>query len=617
MTSCCRTTLLHRLPLLLVVLVITATVAVASPAVLSGQVLTDRQRPLAGVAIKASDGSSALTGADGCFSLQLEFGSNYTVRAAKDDYRFVPAEKQITLSCAEMTLDFVASQATAADAAATTEGLFQLSSPLALAAKKPAAPTGQVQPAMVLGPDAYEVDDRSYLASWITSGQTQNHTLHVGTDVDFVHFHLDSPSEVRIWTSGAGYLDTVLYLYSDNGTLLQRDDDSGGSLWSLIELTGDDVLPTGSYYIAVRPFHLGVGAYNLTLETTAVPQPLDAYEADDVWSAAKPIVVGEVQNRSIHARYNSDWATFVSNSYATVAVVAEGNVEISLYNSRGGLITYSQGTGWTTELQVMVGPGTYYIRVDGFQRTTLVEAYTLELFMSEQIPMDQYEVDDTSASAKTISAGAVQSRTFHTERDCDWAVFTLRQPTPVVIQTTSYSDLDSEMWLYASNGALVAHDDDGGVNRNPLISIDPLAAGTYYVLVRHRGASFTDWPYYQLSLSAPQPDAYESDNTSATASTISTKENQLHSIHQYADVDWARFSIDEPEDIYVRSSGNTRVWLYDIRGALLASNGGDGNEALIGPVSLSPGTYLVRVEARDRSRIDQYTLRVMEGDSLR
>lgn len=616
MTSCCRMTLLHRLPLLLAALVVAATVAVASPAVLSGQVLTERQRPLAGVEIKASDGSSALTGTDGCYSLMLEFGSNYTVRASKDDYRLLPAEKQITLSCAEMTLDFAASQATAADVA-TTEGLFQLSTPLALAAKKPAAPTGQVQPALVLGPDAYEVDDRSYLASWITSGQTQNHTLHVSTDVDFVHFYLDSPSEVKIWTSGVGYLDTVLYLYDDRGALVQRDDDSGGYLWSLIELTGDNALPTGSYYIAVRPWLAGTGAYDLTLETTAVPQPLDAYEPDDVWSAAKPIAPDETQQRSIHAQYNSDWATFVASSYSIVRVMAEGNVEISLYDSRGNLIGYNQGDGWTTEFQASLNRGTYYIRVDGYQRTTIVDSYTLRLQLHVMLPLDPYEPDDTSASAKTIAPGEVQDRSFHTESDSDWATFTLAQPAPVVLQTTSpYGALDTEMWLYASNGALVAHDDDGGVDRNARISIDPLARGTYYVLIRHHGTAFLAPPYYQLSLSAPQPDAYESDNTSATASTITTKESQIHSIHQYADVDWARFTIDEPEDIYVLSTGNTRVWLYDIRGALVASNGGDGTEAVIGPVSLSPGTYFVRVEARDRSRIDRYSLRVLESGLL-
>ncbi|NIN65809.1 MAG: hypothetical protein GTO63_14165 [Anaerolineae bacterium] len=111
----------------------------------------------------------------------------------------------------------------------------------------------------VEGADSYEPDDSIAQASPIdTDGTYQSHTFHVTVDVDYVSFLSQEGVEYSIETGNLeGDCDTVIYLYDEDGTELDYDDDSGEeNLASRLVWIAPD---SGIYYVAVEDFYNRAG----------------------------------------------------------------------------------------------------------------------------------------------------------------------------------------------------------------------------------------------------------------------------------------------------------------------------------------------------------------------
>jgi hypothetical protein len=120
--------------------------------------------------------------------------------------------------------------------------------------------------------DRYERDDSPAQAKTISSGQTQNRSVHVAGNADWVKFTLRQRSEVRIETNGSGRYDTVMILLGPNSPsrFVTRDDDGGFGRYSLINRTGSNALAPGTYYIKVTEYGNNgiIPAYTLALRVT-------------------------------------------------------------------------------------------------------------------------------------------------------------------------------------------------------------------------------------------------------------------------------------------------------------------------------------------------------------
>ncbi len=100
--------------------------------------------------------------------------------------------------------------------------------------------------------DSFEPDNSYSNANAIaTDGQPQSHSIDPAADVDWLVFTLDAPTNVvLIETSGASG-DTVMWLYDDQLTELQYDDDGGADYFSRIQA----VFPAGTYYIQIQEYN--------------------------------------------------------------------------------------------------------------------------------------------------------------------------------------------------------------------------------------------------------------------------------------------------------------------------------------------------------------------------
>ncbi|MCG8568798.1 MAG: PPC domain-containing protein [Spirochaetes bacterium] len=116
--------------------------------------------------------------------------------------------------------------------------------------------------------DSYESDNNTTDAKTITSGETQNRSLHVSSDIDYIKFEASAGNEYTFETIlSSNRTDTVMYLYDSSNNEL-ADNDDYNNLESRIDYS---FTTAGTYYLKVIPFdneESSIGDY--LLRVTAV-----------------------------------------------------------------------------------------------------------------------------------------------------------------------------------------------------------------------------------------------------------------------------------------------------------------------------------------------------------
>ena len=120
------------------------------------------------------------------------------------------------------------------------------------------------------------------------------------------------------------------------------------------------------------------------------------------------------------------------------------------------------------------------------------------------VTVTEREPNDSLAAANSMQLGDDYLSTISAAYERDYVSFTLTQQTQVELRTVLQTMRDSYLYLYDSNGGLLATDDDSGGALSSRISIR-LNAGTYYVAA----AGFSSHTGSQLvqlrRLAAPPP----------------------------------------------------------------------------------------------------------------
>jgi len=109
----------------------------------------------------------------------------------------------------------------------------------------------------VVSPDAFEGDDTCEF-SYPLGEESQQHNFDRQNDDDWVYWVAQQGHSYKIQTSGLGPdADTYLYLYAPDGiTLLESNDDYGGSLESQLEWTAP---ADGVYFIRIKQWNPSLG----------------------------------------------------------------------------------------------------------------------------------------------------------------------------------------------------------------------------------------------------------------------------------------------------------------------------------------------------------------------
>jgi hypothetical protein len=250
-------------------------------------------------------------------------------------------------------------------------------------------------------PDGYEADNNYSRAKEIaTDGTAQVHSLHTGTDVDWVMFSLDSYSEVVIGTAGRSG-DTRLWLYasdrSGTPTLIAQDDDGGLGAFSSIRKG----LDCGWYYAKVgeKGQDHAIAKYTISVTATIANPPSDPYENDNDRAHAKQISPdGKPQTHSLHTPQDRDWISITLNQRSDVQFTFDtrGDLLALLLDTKGNVIDYDSASGYSSPdvSNHVLDPGTYYVEVSAMQATSTVGSYSLSVTATTAGPNATYMLVD-------------------------------------------------------------------------------------------------------------------------------------------------------------------------------------------------------------------------------
>ncbi len=448
--------------------------------------------------------------------------------------------------------------------------------------------------------DAYEPDNTQGAAKPITvGGAAQRHNFHIAGDQDWVRFSATAGTAYVIETLNLGPAsDTVLELYDGSGTRLAYNDDYGGTLASRISW----IAPSGgTFFVKVRHYrssaYSAATAYDLRVSTAIIAG--DSYEPDNTQGAARSIAVnGAAQTHTFHIPGDQDWVYFDATAgtaylIETFNLAAGNDTVLELYNSSGTLLAFNDDYSGLASRIGYTSPATQRLYVKVRHYSSIAGGnhlrYDLRVTATVGASPDEYEPDNTSAEARSITPGSLDvpyasNRNFHVAGDQDWVRFTAVAGGFYRLETANLeSRADTVISLFNSSLTLLAEDDDGGEGLGSRLIWYAPADGTYYLRVRHYSSSIggaqTGYTLRVGSYYTPaNPDEYEPDNTLSAAKPIVVNSSaQRHNFHVAGDQDWVYFDASRGVNYTITTSdlgtrADTVLELYDGSGTLLAYN---------------------------------------------
>ena len=230
-------------------------------------------------------------------------------------------------------------------------------------------------------PDEWAPDDTPADASAIEIGAVQRHDLHVEGDRDWVFFQAEAGRAYVIETSNLGHeMDTVVYLFDEEGNELASDDDGGDEFLAsrLWWVAGEDA----GLWVMIRGFaetEAGPGtSYDVTVRR-AEGFEIDPYEPDDSPAQASPIEVGETQSHNRHVAGDEDWLFFevqqgITYTVQTLNLGEQADTVIYLYDEGGAELVFDDDGGyepWASRLEWMAqGGGILYVKIVDWIQTS-------------------------------------------------------------------------------------------------------------------------------------------------------------------------------------------------------------------------------------------------------
>jgi hypothetical protein len=359
----------------------------------------------------------------------------------------------------------------------------------------------------------------------------------------------------------------------------------------------------------------------------------DAYEENDTRLTAYnfgqpggPLVVNGLQFHDANDYYRfSQVGPGTSADYVRIDFQnAQGNLNLSLLDSGGTLLAYSNSANNFEQLSLAGRPaGTYYVRVYG-AGGAINPNYSLTIDPATASAADDaYEENDTLGTAFNLGemTGPLNISGLKFLDANDYYQFS----QPATGQSGHHVRIDFQnaqgnlnLSLLSSTGTLLAY--SNSANNFEQLSLAGRPAGSYYVRVYGAGGAIN--PNYSLTIHAggtSVEDAFEENDLFAQASTLGT----LTAPQTYSNLalldsnDWYRFSqsstggpADRVTIDFSHAQGNLSLALHAANGAFLASSAGTGNSESITLNGRPAGEYYVRVLGHNGATNPSYSLTI-------
>ena len=217
-------------------------------------------------------------------------------------------------------------------------------------------------------------DDHSDTADEATrvalGASTQGHLESPG-DIDYFRFEISVAGTLRVYTTGD--TDTYGNLWGNN-QWLDWDDDDGDGYNFRIEWS----VSPGTYFIRVRGYDEDSTTGQYTLVVRFTPTPRDDHP--DTADEATRVALGSSTEGHLESPGDIDYFRFEVSVAGTLTVYTTGNTDThgSLWGNAQWLDwDDDDGDGYNFRIEWSVSPGTYFIRVRGYDEDSTTGQYTL------------------------------------------------------------------------------------------------------------------------------------------------------------------------------------------------------------------------------------------------
>lgn len=410
--------------------------------------------------------------------------------------------------------------------------------------------------------------------------------LHNASDVDWFRFTAISGYTYVFDTVLLGLASSGLRLIGTDGTTVLQQDTDGGTaqiIWAAPQ--------SGTFYLEVSGVSGSTGTYQLKASR------------DEANTAALAGTVGipSNTNATIFQAGDVDWFRFtiagagiatVSTSLGTL-----GNSALHIYASDGTTLIDSDTDGGEGYIEWAATAGTYYARVSELDGAT--GSYTLHVAVD--VPDDH---GNSSTTATHIFVPGTAEGIIEQSADEDWFSFNAESGVSYTIATFLGTLNDSVLYLYDSNEAQIAFNDDfdGLASQIDWIA---LSSGVYYAVVRSFGSSYTGT--YSLSINIGGTVGDDHGNDASSATPIGVPETAAGVIEVSGDRDWFSFTAQAGTQYVIKTTladlDDSILELYDTDGVtdLRYNDDYDGLASQIWWTAATSGTYYIAVSGYSSS----------------
>ncbi len=333
-------------------------------------------------------------------------------------------------------------------------------------------------------PDVYEPDDTVSQFTVLAVGslnQTQDHTLSSNTDQDWYRFYGYADRFYQFYSTST--TDTQIYLYNDNGTLVDWDDNDGdgNNFYLRLSLPGD-----GLYKVKVVGNAGATGFYWFSYSEVPAQDIDEPDNSATQFTVISPVASTQTQDHTLHTNTDQDWFRFYGyvdrlyRFWSTSTI----DIQIYLYDDYGTLLDWddNDGAGSNFYLEFSVPEfGFYKVKVVGSSGAT--GYYTLN--WNYGLSPDSFEPDDSATQYTAISVSSSiqsQNHNFHSPGEADW--FRFYGTAGQVYNFYSTGNSDTRLYLYEDNGSTqLDWNDNDGEDWNYSLLFTPTTTNFYMLRV--------------------------------------------------------------------------------------------------------------------------------------
>ncbi len=430
-------------------------------------------------------------------------------------------------------------------------------------------------------------------------------------------------------TSGNGN-NTSVYLYDNNGTTIL-----GSRYTTTTGVLNVDGLSAGTYYIKVNCFAISDFAPYILADSLFTPAQANDIEPNNTRAQAINLAQDITTTGHVGYYYNlqrdtTDWYTITTNADGrlrlTLTPSNNTNTYITLYDNNG---TTSLGSVYSSVKTILnidgLAAGTYYVKINCYSPGSFAP-YTLadSLFQTAQAN----DAEPNNMPAQAIVLPQDNSITGHVgyyynlQRDtADWYKITTNADGLLRLTLTPANGISTYVYLYDNNGTSILGTRYS--NTTGVLSVDGLAAGTYYVKVNCFATS--DFASYTLADSlfsySYSKDAEENVKPYLAKTILSNTFTDGHVGFYYDNkrdtTDWFKinytgsgnlaFTINQ-ETIKSGGANNLYFQVYkDTAAAAIHSSYSSATSRIVNLTALTQGYYWIKIFAYSSAQFSSYS----------